>query len=111
MCKKGEILMVQRNTSSKSSSDSSSTSGFKKPQKIEVKKTPARKKPTCQFCSTKTEPDYKNVTVLKNFISEKGKILARRTTKLCAKHQRRVAKAIKRARILALLPFVAQYKD
>ncbi len=69
------------------------------------------KKPACRFCATGTEPDYKNVTVLKNFISERYKILPRRVTKLCAKHQRRVAREIKRARILALLPFVPDYKS
>lgn len=69
-----------------------------------------KKSPKCIFCATKTEPDYKNITQLKSFISEKFKILPRRTTKLCAKHQRRVAKEIKYARILALLPFVPKYK-
>jgi small subunit ribosomal protein S18 len=70
-----------------------------------------KKKTTkCKFCATKTEPDYKDVAVLKSFISERFKILPRRTTKLCAKHQRRVAKEIKYARILALLPFVPKYK-
>ncbi|MCS7227840.1 MAG: 30S ribosomal protein S18 [Endomicrobia bacterium] len=64
----------------------------------------------CRFCISKTEPDYKNVAQLKSFISEKFKILPRRTTKLCAKHQRRVAKEIKYARMLALLPFVPKYK-
>ncbi|MCS7152019.1 MAG: 30S ribosomal protein S18 [Endomicrobia bacterium] len=69
-----------------------------------------RKSQRCIFCSTRSEPDYKNVTQLKSFISEKFKILPRRTTKLCAKHQRRVAKEIKYARMLALLPFVPKYK-
>jgi small subunit ribosomal protein S18 len=70
-----------------------------------------KKKTTrCRFCITKTEPDYKNVSLLKSFISDKFKILPRRATKLCAKHQRRVAKEIKYARMLALLPFVPKYK-
>ncbi|MEN3014287.1 MAG: 30S ribosomal protein S18 [Endomicrobiia bacterium] len=76
------------------------------PQKRVVKTKVAK----CHFCATKTEPDYKNVSILKSFISEKFKILPRRTTKLCAKHQRRVAKEIKYARILSLLPFVPKYK-
>ncbi len=71
-----------------------------------IKKTAAK----CKFCVSKTEPDYKNVTQLKEFISERFKILPRRITKLCMKHQRRVAKEIKYARILALLPFVPKYK-
>jgi len=69
-----------------------------------------KKTTNCRFCMTKTEPDYKDVSLLKSFISDKFKILPRRTTKLCAKHQRRVAKEIKYARILALLPFVPKYK-
>jgi small subunit ribosomal protein S18 len=52
--------------------------------------------------------DYKNIDLLKRFISDKGKILPRRVTGVCAKHQRRVAQAIKRAREVALLPFVVK---
>ncbi|MCS7231905.1 MAG: 30S ribosomal protein S18 [Elusimicrobiota bacterium] len=74
------------------------------------KKVVKNKVPKCHFCATKTEPDYKNTSLLKSFISEKFKILPRRSTKLCAKHQNRVAKEIKYARILALLPFVPKYK-
>jgi len=77
---------------------------------IKPKKAVVKKAVKCHFCSTNTEPDYKNVAQLKSFISEKFKILPRKTTKLCAKHQRRVAKEIKYARILALLPFVPEYK-
>ncbi len=64
----------------------------------------------CRFCMTKTEPDYKNVAQLKNFLSDKYKILSRRITKLCVKHQRRIAKEVKYARMIALLPFVPKYK-
>ncbi|MFN3551233.1 MAG: 30S ribosomal protein S18 [Endomicrobiia bacterium] len=73
-------------------------------------KNVVKKNIKCHFCATNTEPDYKNIAQLKSFISEKFKILSRKTTKLCAKHQRRVAKEIKYARMLALLPFVAKYK-
>lgn len=52
--------------------------------------------------------DYKDVDLLKRFISERGKILPRRVTGTSAKNQRRVANAIKRARIMGLLPFVAE---
>lgn len=52
--------------------------------------------------------DYKDVDLLKRFISERGKILARRVTGTSAKNQRKVANAIKRARIMGLLPFVAE---
>lgn len=74
------------------------------------KKIVKNKVKKCSFCASKTEPDYKNISVLKSFISEKFKILPRRVTKLCAKHQNRVAKEVKYARILALLPFVPKYK-
>ena len=61
----------------------------------------------CQFCSDKDlKIDYKNVELLRRYIDETGKIRPRRQTGTCAKHQRSVAKAIKNARHIALLPFV-----
>jgi len=60
----------------------------------------------CSFCETKTLPDYKDVPTLRRFLTERGKILARTRTGLCSKHQRYLSVAIKRARIVALLPFV-----
>ncbi|MDR2865185.1 MAG: 30S ribosomal protein S18 [Spirochaetaceae bacterium] len=65
------------------------------------------KKKVCRFCTQKLKIDYKDADVLRRFVTERGKILPRRITGTCAKHQRAVAWAIKRARILALLPFVA----
>ncbi len=66
------------------------------------------KKKVCAFCMEKaTSIDYKDVNKLKRFITEKGKILPARQTNVCAKHQRELAKAIKRARCAALLPFRA----
>ncbi len=60
----------------------------------------------CQFCSDKTiEIDYKNTELLRRFTTEEGKIRPRRQTGTCAKHQRALAIAIKRARHIALLPF------
>lgn len=60
----------------------------------------------CQFCSDKTiEIDYKNAELLRRFTTEEGKIRPRRQTGTCAKHQRALAIAIKRARHIALLPF------
>ena len=62
----------------------------------------------CQFCVEKTEViDYKDVSKLKKFVSERSKILPRRVTGTCAKHQRELTTAIKRARHLALLPYTA----
>ena len=69
-----------------------------------VRKAPRRK--VCVFCQEKTDViDYKGVAKLKKFITEKGKILPRRMSGVCAKHQRVLAQAIKNARIAALLPF------
>ncbi len=61
----------------------------------------------CFFCVNNiNEIDYKNINVLKKFISPYGEILPSKKTGVCAKHQKKLSKAIKRARIMALLPFV-----
>ena len=61
---------------------------------------------TCQFCADKTIViDYKKTDLLRRYITEDGKIRPRRQTGACAKHQREIARAVKRARHLALLPF------
>jgi small subunit ribosomal protein S18 len=66
----------------------------------------ARRK-VCTFCVDKVEHiDYKSVDQLRNFVTERGKILARRQTGTCARHQRAMTRAVKRAREMALLPFV-----
>ena len=66
------------------------------------------KKRDCRFCSNKIEPDYKNFEQLKKSTSERGKILPARITGTCAKHQRALATEIKKARVLAYLPFDKQ---
>jgi len=58
----------------------------------------------CMFCADKVPIDYKNVSLLQRFVSDRGKIVPRRRTGVCAKHQRRLAQAIKRSRFLAMLP-------
>lgn len=64
------------------------------------------KKKVCQFCVDKAEAiDYKDANKLRKYVTEKGKMLPRRMTGVCAKHQRMLAEAVKRARIVALLPF------
>ena len=64
------------------------------------------RKKVCAFCTEKVEEiDYKDVAKLKRFITEKGKIIPRRASGVCAEHQRQLAVAIKRARAIALLPF------
>lgn len=62
----------------------------------------------CIFCREKTNPDYKNIDSLKNYVSERGRILGSDRTGICSKHQRRLAKEIKKARVIALLPFSSQ---
>jgi small subunit ribosomal protein S18 len=63
----------------------------------------------CRFCVDKIAYiDYKDATMLRNFLSERGKIVPRRISGTCAKHQRRVTTAIKRARTVALLPFIEE---
>ena len=68
---------------------------------------PRKKKKVCAFCADKIEHiDYKDVARLRKFVSERAKILPRRATGTCAKHQRELTTAIKRARQVALLPYV-----
>ena len=67
-----------------------------------------RRKP-CPYCKDKIEQvDYKDLSALRRFISERGKIRSRRITGACRRHQNQVSKAVKRARELALLPYVAE---
>jgi ribosomal protein S18 len=68
-----------------------------------------RKKKVCAYCFEEGKSiDYKDVASLKKFISERGKILPRRITGTCAKHQRELTVAIKRARHIALMPYVCE---
>ena len=67
------------------------------------------RKKVCNFCVDKIdEIDYKDVDKLKKYVSDKGKILPRRVTGTCAKHQRKVTTAIQRARHIALLPYTVK---
>jgi small subunit ribosomal protein S18 len=67
---------------------------------------PGRRK-SCFFCKTKVEEvDYKNINELRRYVSERGKIRSRRISGACRRHQRQVAVAVKRAREIALLPYV-----
>ena len=70
-----------------------------------------RRKP-CQHCRDKVEQvDYKDVVSLRKFVSDRGKIRSRRITGACRRHQSQIARAVKRARELALLPYVAEGRD
>ncbi|MCR5032525.1 MAG: 30S ribosomal protein S18 [Lachnospiraceae bacterium] len=64
-----------------------------------------RRKKVCVFCGKESTIDYKDVAKLKRYVSERGKILPRRITGNCAKHQRALTVAIKRARHIALMPY------
>ena len=81
---------------------------------VERENRPARpmnrkRRKVCQFCADKVEHiDYKDAAKLRRFISERGEILPCRMTGTCAKHQRELTVAIKRARVIALLPFVSE---
>ena len=86
--------MAQRPQQRRSSSSSSSSSSNRRKQ--------------CRFCGDKTvDIDYKDPRLLRSFITEGGKIVPRRISGNCAKHQRSVSLAIKRARTIALLPYLA----
>ena len=64
---------------------------------------------SCQFCRDKVEfVDYKDIATLRKFISDRGKIRSRRITGACRRHQNQIATAVKRARELALLPYVGE---
>lgn len=80
--------------------------GFKdfKGKKDGMKKMSFKKK-VCKWCAQKTEPDYKNPEALRRCVTERGKILPARITGNCAKHQRAVTAEVKKARVLAYLPF------
>ena len=76
-------------------------------KKMGGKRTTFKKK-VCKFCAQKIEPDYKNPDMLRRCTTERGKILPARITGTCAKHQRALTQEIKRARVLAYLPFDKQ---
>ena len=73
------------------------------------RRAPRRRKKVCVFCGEKNGViDYKDVNKLKRYVSERGKILPRRITGNCAKHQRALTVAIKRARHIALMPYTCE---
>lgn len=66
-----------------------------------------RRKKVCRFCADKIEIDYRDIRTLNFYTSERGKIIPRRISGNCALHQRQLTAAVKRARNIALMPFVA----
>ena len=82
------------------------TQNAERPSRYPQKKFFHRKK-FCRFCSdSNIKIDYKSTAILNNFVTERGKIMPRRITGNCASHQRELALAIKRARMIAVMPFV-----
>lgn len=78
-------------------------------KKKRLSKRPIFRKKECKFCVEKLPfVDYKDTLLLQKYITERGKIVSGRISGNCAKHQRKTAKAIKRARMIGLLPFVAE---
>jgi small subunit ribosomal protein S18 len=72
------------------------------------KKTFYQKRKICRFCSdSSTEIMYRDFNTLKHFVTDRGKIIPRRISGNCAKHQRHLARAIKRARVISIMPFTA----
>jgi small subunit ribosomal protein S18 len=69
-----------------------------------------RRKKVCKFCTEKIDAiSYRDVRLLQGFVAERGKIVPRRLTGVCTTHQRRLTRAIKQARNIALLPFAARF--
>ncbi len=82
-----------------------------KPPAQDRKKRPFLRRKVCRFCTDKKlDIDYKNPRVLRYFVTERGKIIPRRISGNCAKHQREITVAIKRARNIAILPFATASK-
>jgi len=78
-----------------------------RPEKPTYRKFFPPKRKFCRFCQRNIRDiDYKNVDILKKYVPERGKIAPRRVTGTCSYHQRKLATAIKRARLMALLPYV-----
>ena len=79
---------------------------MKKP--VRTPRRPIQAPKECYFCKEKTLPRYTDTVILQKFVSERGRIVGKTRNGLCALHQRRLTRAIKYARHLALLPFVGQ---
>jgi len=101
--------MENRNSENLGSRDRGNQNGDRQFNPSQQRKRPFYfRKKVCKICHKdlpSIDIDYKNVGLLKRFITEKGKIVPRRLTGVCAKHQRTLTKAIKQARTVALLPF------
>ncbi len=102
----------ERGTEARSSErDSRAPSGGERRRAFRPRRGgPRRRNRVCQFCLEKaTSIDYKDVSLLRQYVNERGRILPRRRTAACAKHQRMLSRAIKRARHVALLPYTGEH--
>lgn len=77
---------------------------------VQKKKKIRKSKEPCYYCVNNKEPDYKDLEALGKYVSGKGRIVGRILTGICQKHQRRIGTQVKRARHLALMPFVPSVK-
>lgn len=78
------------------------------PRKRQMRRRQVPRTMGCYYCKQNIVPDYKNLDTVQRFVSERGKILGVRDTGVCQKHQRALSQAVKRARYMALLPFVVR---
>ncbi|MDA3832543.1 MAG: 30S ribosomal protein S18 [Spirochaetales bacterium] len=86
-------------------SDNRSSGGYSSNRRRPSGRKPMFRKKVCRFCTQKMVADYKDPDMLRRFVTDRGKILPSRITGTCAKHQRALSRQIKRARVLAYLPF------
>lgn len=78
------------------------------PRRNNRKRKPFHRRKVCRFCADhQSHIDYKDIKVLRNFVTERGKLIPRRISGNCAKHQRMMTTAVKRARDMALMPYTA----
>lgn len=97
-------------SSSSSGSGHSGHSGGGRPSGRSGGRKFFRRKKVCKFCTDKIDAiSYRDVRLLQQFVAERGKIVPRRLTGVCTTHQRRLTRAIKQARNIALLPFASRY--
>jgi len=103
-----EVLELAEETQQNNDQGNRRTEARERPQRQQGRYYHRRR--VCAFCVDKVETiDYKDVTVFRRYLTDQGKIRGRRQTGTCAKHQRQLSRAIKRARMLALLPYSYQH--
>ncbi len=109
---KQEVQVEKKEASRVPGREPRDNSNYRRPQGGRPSMRGGRKsyfrKKVCRFCTQKVVANYKDADTLRRFITERGKILPRRITGTCAKHQRSLSREIKRARVLAYLPYVKQ---